>query len=124
MAVAEEFWRPIVNDFNPVGPVRPEDVARFFVDRQEGDPTRSVLRLLERSFLDSIWQPRPPYKVLVTGHVGSGKSSELMRLGQALAHDFFVVWFDAEATLVTETANHFDVLLAMGLTVHSAAGES
>jgi hypothetical protein len=38
-----------------------------------------------------------------------------------LTNDFFVVWFDAESTLVTETANHFDVLLAMGLAVHAAA---
>ena len=41
MATAREFWRPISNDFNPVGQVRPEDVARFFVDRKEDDPTRS-----------------------------------------------------------------------------------
>jgi len=121
LAVAAEFWRPIINDFNPIGPVRPEDVSRFFVDRREDDPTRSPLQLLKLSFQDSIWQPRPPYKALLTGHVGSGKSSELMRLGQELAREFFVVWFNAEFTLETETANHFDVLLAMGLAVHAAA---
>jgi len=121
LATVQEFWRPIINDFNPIGPVRPEDVSRFFVDRQADDPTRSPLQLLKLSFQDSIWQPRPPYKALLTGHVGSGKSSELMRLGQELAADFFVVWFNAEFTLETETANHFDVLLAMGLAVHAAA---
>ncbi len=120
MATAREFWRPIINDFNPVGQVRPEDVARFFVDRKEDDPTRSLFQLLKLSLQNSIGQPKP-YKGLLTGHVGSGKSSELLRLGQELSGDFFVVWFDAETTLVTETANHFDILLAMGLAVHAAA---
>jgi len=69
---------------------------------------------------NSLGQPNL-YKALLTGHVGSGKSSELFRLGQELANDFFVIWFDAETTLATETANHFDVLLAMGLAVHAAA---
>ena len=110
-----------MNDFNPVGQVRPEDVARFFVNRNKDNSTQSPLQLLKFSFQDSIWQPRPPYKALLTGHTGSGKSSELMRLGQELTNDLFVVWFDAESTLVTETANHFDVLLAMGLAVHAAA---
>ncbi len=91
MATVQEFWRPIMNDFNPVGQVRPEDVARFFVNRHKDNPTQSPLQLLKLSFQDSIWQPRPPYKALLTGHTGSGKSSELMRLGQELANEFFVV---------------------------------
>ncbi len=104
MATVQEFWRPIINDFNPVGPVRPEEVTRFFVDRKENDPTRSLVQLWKLSLQNSLGQPKP-YKALLTGHVGSGKSSELMRLGQELVNDFFVVWLDAELTLATETAN-------------------
>lgn len=100
--------------------IRPEDVARFFVDRQEHDPTRSVLRLLKLRLENSVGQPRP-YKGLLTGHVGCGKTCELMRLGQELAQDFLVIWLDAEATLSTEKANHFDILLAMGVSAHAAA---
>lgn len=120
MATVQEFWRPIINDFRPVGTIHPDEVARFFIDRQEGNPTRSLLQLLAVSLQNSLGQPKP-YKGLLTGHTGSGKSSELLRLGQELGNDFFVVWFDAETTLATETANHFDVLLAMGLAVHAAA---
>jgi hypothetical protein len=68
------------HDFNPVGVVRPEDVARFFVDRHADDPTRSLVQRLTLNLQNSIEQPAP-YKGLLTGHVGSGKSSELMRLG-------------------------------------------
>ena len=121
MAVtAKEFWQSIANDFIPVGRVRPEDVVRFFVDRNGQDVTRSVVQLLKLSLQDSVGQPKP-YKGLLTGHVGSGKSSELIRLAQELATDFFVVWFDAESSLLPESANQFDILLAMGVAVHDAA---
>jgi hypothetical protein len=119
METPRQFWRPIINDFRPVGQIRPEDVDRFFVDRKEGDPTRSMVQRLKLSLQNSLGQPNP-YKALLTGHRGSGKSWELMRLGQELAGDFFVVWFDAELSL-TEKANHFDVLLGMGLAVHAVA---
>jgi hypothetical protein len=119
LQTAREFWRSIVNDFRPVGQVRPEEIIRFFVDCHEDDPTRSLLQRLKLNFQNSIGQQHP-YKALFTGHRGSGKSTELMRLGQELAGDFFVVWFDAETSL-TETANHFEVLLGMGLAVHAAA---
>jgi hypothetical protein len=95
MVTPQEFWPPIISDFNPVGQVRPEEVKRFFVDRNEKDPQRSQVQRLKLNFLNTRGQAKP-YKALLTGHVGSGKSSELMRLGQELANDFFVVWFDAE----------------------------
>jgi hypothetical protein len=121
MATIQQFWKPIINDFNPVGQARPEDVKRFFVDRNEEDPTQSLLRQLKLNLQNSIGEPKL-YKSLLTGHVGSGKSSELIRLGQELAADFFVVWFDAELSLTTDKANHFDIILGMGLAIHLAAG--
>jgi hypothetical protein len=120
MVTPQEFWLPIISDFNPVGQVRPEEVERFFVDRNEKDPQRSRVQRLKLNFLNTRGQAKP-YKALLTGHVGSGKSSELMRLGQELADDFFVVWFDAELSLSTETANQLDVLVGMGLAVHGVA---
>jgi hypothetical protein len=122
MVTPQAFWRLIINDFQPVGPVHREHVKRFFVDRYEDDPTQSLLQQLKSNFLNRLGQLKP-YQVLLTGHVGSGKSSELMRLGEELAEKFFVVWFDAESTLAESSANHFDVLLAMGLAVHKAAAE-
>jgi hypothetical protein len=120
MPTVEEFWRPIINDFNPVGQARPEDVKRFFVDRSEKDPTRSLVQRLELSFLNSIGQPTL-HKALLTGHTGSGKSSELIQLAEELSDRFFVIRFDAEFTLSPETTNHFDILLGMGLAVFATA---
>ena len=45
----------------------------------------------------------------------------MIRLAQELANDFFVVWFDAESSLVTESANQFEILLGMGVAIHEAA---
>jgi hypothetical protein len=120
MDTARHLWRPMINAFNPIGTVRPEDMRLFFVDRHADDPTRSLVRRLTLDLQNSLGQPQP-YKGLLTGHVGSGKSSELIRVGQELSNDFLVVWFDAELSLTTEKANHFDVLLGMGLAVHAAA---
>ncbi|MSQ46845.1 MAG: hypothetical protein EXR78_00420 [Deltaproteobacteria bacterium] len=75
----EQSWQSLTNDFNPVGQVRPEEVARFFVDRKENDETRSIVQLLKLSLQDSVGQLKP-YKGPLTGHVGSGKSPELIRL--------------------------------------------
>ncbi len=116
----QELWRPMTNNFSPVKQVRVEDVERFFVDRNEADPVRSLIASWKLECQLSIGQPTP-YTALLTGHIGSGKSSELLRLGYELANDFFAVWFDAEASLWTETTNHFDVILAMGVAVHAAA---
>jgi hypothetical protein len=56
LQTAREFWRSIVNDFRPVGQVRPEEIIRFFVDRHEDDPTRSLLQRLKLNFQNSIGQ--------------------------------------------------------------------
>lgn len=115
-----EVWRILINDFNPVGPVSPDDVRDVFVDRSDGHPSRSVLNRLSTSLRNNVGQ-KTRYKGLLTGYVGCGKTSELMRLAQSLAGEYFVVWFDAESSLSQEKANHFDVLLAMGVSIHAAA---
>lgn len=119
-AANSDVWKLLINDFDPVGPASPDEIAELFVDRKEGEPSKSVVTRLATSLRNSVGQ-KSLYKGLLTGHIGSGKSSELMRLAQELAPDFFVVWFDAESSLSREKANHFDVLLAMGVSIHAAA---
>jgi hypothetical protein len=119
-AEAERLWTPIINDFNPVGPTSPEEVKRYFVDRNEKDPTRSLLKRLSKNFRLSKRQPAH-YKALLTGHKGSGKSSELMRIGSELSTDYLVLWFDAEKSLVIEKVTVFKVILGLGLAMHKAA---
>jgi hypothetical protein len=51
MVASQEFWLPIISDFNPVGQVRLEEVERFFVDRNEKDLQRSRVQRLKLNFL-------------------------------------------------------------------------
>jgi len=115
-----KFWNPIINDFQPLVTAEPGWVDQFYVDRASGDPTNSTLELLKEGLLTSLERPTP-YRALLTGHRGAGKSFELIKLGGALAEDFFVVRFDAEITLAPETANHFDIILGMGIAVFAQA---
>jgi hypothetical protein len=59
MVTPQEFWLPIISDFNPVGQVRPEEVERFFVDRNEKDPQRSQVQRLKFNFLNTRGQAKP-----------------------------------------------------------------
>jgi len=123
MPVSEKQWREVIGDFIPVGMPRPQDLRRIFVDRYENDPTESILVQLRAGLLSRLEQPKP-YQALLTGCRGSGKSSELMRLAQEVADEFFVVWFDAETTLNDYSVNQFDVLLGIGLAAHKAAHQA
>ncbi len=74
-------------------------------------------------------------KLLFTGHRGSGKSTELLRLQERLEEQgFFVVYFDSAAVLDPNNVDYTDVLLAtmyhvvaavdasdLGLTIDSRA---
>lgn len=117
---AKEFWAPIINDFQPLDSAWLGEMDKFYVDRAAGDPTNSALQLLKEGLLASLGQAEP-YRAMLTGHRGSGKSSELMRLGEELADDFFVVRFDADITLDPATTNHFDIILGIGVSVFAAA---
>lgn len=119
-AESQRFWGPIINDFQPLDSVWQTDSKRFYVDRAAGDPTNSALRLLKEGLLASLEQAQP-YRAMLTGHRGSGKSFELARLAEELADHFFVVRFDADITLNPVTANHFDVILGIGLSLFAAA---
>jgi hypothetical protein len=121
-----KFWSLIIDDFQPLVTVRRENAAEynevdaFYVDRARGERTNSALELLKEGLLSSIDRPSP-YRALLTGHRGSGKSFELIKLREELAEDFFVVLFDAELTLTPETTNHFDIILGMGIAIFAQA---
>jgi hypothetical protein len=122
-AEARQFWSPIINDFQPLDSVWRGDASkleRFYVDRSAGDPTLSTLEILKEGLLESL-QRQTPYRALLTGHRGSGKSSELMRLRRELGDDYFIARFDAEMILSPENTNHFDIILGMGIAIFAEA---
>ncbi|MBD2439905.1 P-loop NTPase fold protein [Nostoc sp. FACHB-110] len=62
----------------------------------------------------TFWQPDEPTCTLFTGHIGCGKSTELLRLQAELEKDnFHVVYFESSEDLVTTDVDIADVMLAI-----------
>jgi AAA ATPase domain len=77
----------------------------------------SALRRLELLLRSS----HDPQKVLFTGHRGSGKTTELARLGYRLEDQFFIFRYSVSDRLNIYDITYLDVLLALGLEMFDAA---
>jgi hypothetical protein len=83
-------WRLLLNLFHPRKPIAFDELDKYFVERPGSPLPDLVLRVRGQE---------EPAKILVTGQIGSGKSSELRALMRQLADEFFIVWFDGESSL-------------------------
>lgn len=92
----------------------PEELDNFFVQRTES-PIDEIEVLLEDS--------SGPETFLFTGHRGSGKSTELSRLGQRLGGDFRVIQYSVKDTLNLFELTHVDVLFSMAVELIKVATE-
>jgi len=90
------------------------DLTKFYVSRQD-DPLSELA--------EELTLPRRglPPKILFTGHKGSGKSTELMRLAGRLDEQFFVVPFTVEESLDLFNMTYVEVLLVMGINLFQEA---
>jgi energy-coupling factor transporter ATP-binding protein EcfA2 len=97
--------REAFNAFDPTHPLRGAYYDAFYVERPVG-----VHRLIEDLRADE----RASTKWLFTGHRGSGKSTELIRLAGALQDRYFTVYFTVEDVLDMADVDYKDVILALG----------
>lgn len=80
-----EIWERIYRDFDPEQPVIEHPEWRVARPRS---PAARVIKLLDL--------PTGPARILLTGTVGSGKSTELFRIAEARAHQEFVLFLDLD----------------------------
>jgi hypothetical protein len=73
------FWTPIYNAFNPWEPLRPEQMANWYVSRPQS-PLQALVAELSPD--------RGTQRVLLLGHRSSGKSTEMVKLSTELAQRF------------------------------------
>ncbi len=78
-------WERIYRDFDPEQPVTEHSEWRV---RRPRSPADRVIRLLDL--------PTGPTRILLTGTVGSGKSTELFRIAEARAGKEFVLFLDLD----------------------------
>jgi energy-coupling factor transporter ATP-binding protein EcfA2 len=101
---------------DPARPLEGKWLDRFYADRPEG---ASITPLMEALRLD----PSEDDKTIFTGHRGSGKTTELARLEQALLDTHTVVRIDVETHLNLGDVNYADLLVVLGLQVFQKARE-
>ncbi|MCD4846470.1 MAG: hypothetical protein K8R25_18505 [Methanosarcinales archaeon] len=108
-----ENLREAYNIFDHTTPLQGAWFDTFYIER----PTLDVLKLR----LDLQDDERETSKRLFTGHRGSGKSTELIRLANELSSQYFTVYFTIEETLDLADLDYKDVLLSLGSELYKAA---
>ncbi len=91
-----------------------EELRTLYVERPD-----SPLAELRDYLLDCD----EPEKILFTGHMGSGKSSELSRLASEIKDRYFVLSFSAKSDLNLFDLNYLDLLLRLTLELIGLAGK-
>ena len=100
-----------LNLFNPGSALRMEELDDYYIARPHAplEPMKTYLRVTQQ-----------PVKILFSGHRGSGKSTELMRLAKDLEEEFFVVHFSARSLNIADL-NYVDIMLACAAAVFREA---
>lgn len=100
------------NAFDPRLPLEHAEHNPFYVARPPAaDKLLSDLQI----------ETNPYSKWLFTGHRGSGKSTELLRLAEKLAAQNFTVYYTVEDVLDMADLDYKDVLLTLGYALYSQA---
>jgi hypothetical protein len=111
-AADEELQARIYNAFNPLDPATPEQYFEMTAARgADGALVREVLRHIKLARTNHV-------RFLFSGHIGSGKSTELLELRQKMLNQtggfrYFPVVVDTNDYLADYDADAIDLLLAI-----------
>ncbi len=101
---------------NPDKPLAPDD--NRYVDLTENRGVKQIAKTVTRRIKRSEADAR--IKLLFTGHRGSGKTTELLRLQKELEENsFFTIYMDVEEMLDLASLSYLDVLVAMAKEVQA-----
>lgn len=101
---------------NPDQPLQPDDDR--YVDLTESRGTRQIAKSIARNIARS--EHNAQIKLLFTGHRGSGKTTELLRLQKELEENsFFTIYMDTEELLDLVSLSYLDVLVAIAKQVQA-----
>ncbi len=109
-----QYWTPIINAFDPWNYLWGDDLNAYFVEREDSPLEKLVLEMRpERVALQTV----------LTGHRGSGKSSELAKFAQLIKDQYFVIWLDLDRSTGGNipSLNQLDVLSMTGFATYKVA---
>jgi len=109
-----QYWTPIYNVFNPWRWLWGTELEAFFVEREDSPLKKLVLEM---------HPDRVALQTVLTGHRGSGKTSELAKFAQLIQDQYFVIWLDLETSAGGDihALSQLDVLSMMGFAVYKIA---
>jgi len=112
--IDRQTWPELYKAFDPTRRLWENEVEKYYVARPYGPLDR--LKAQFDIFMD-------PTRILLFGHTGSGKSSELARLveDEDVKDDFFIVWLDSERNLDIFDATQIELLFLMGISIFQIA---
>lgn len=101
-----KFWKPIYQLFKPEEPLTTlEDIRDFYVQRNDS-PVENLISALEME--------DDPAKFLLSGHTGSGKTTELHRVKHSLSDNYTVIWIDTATALDRYNIGYAEVVVLIG----------
>ncbi|HID07753.1 MAG TPA: hypothetical protein EYP10_11480, partial [Armatimonadetes bacterium] len=109
----EKKLQELFNLFNPLEPLRFDQIDELFVERPRSPLPRILASLRMR-----------PSRILLSGQVGTGKTTELRALIPRLTDTFTVFYIDMEKSLNLNRTHRVEVLTALGLGIYKAACEA
>jgi energy-coupling factor transporter ATP-binding protein EcfA2 len=104
------FWTPIVRAFDPYHPIVIGDPQHYYVERPD-----SPLDELMTKLMVNLNNPR---KIILTGHRGSGKSSDLAKLAGDVADEVAAIWIDAASTFNMFDVGQAELLISLGAAIN------
>jgi hypothetical protein len=99
-------------NLNPRKPLQGERLKAFYVERA-GTPLPEMAIYLRSA--------REPFKLLFTGHRGSGKTTSLFKLTEVLGKQYFTVRFSVTETLNPFELTYVDLLLGLSTRLFARA---
>ncbi len=109
------FWKPLYQTFKPDKALMGRDLDDLYVRRTKKSPADRLVQRIE--VMDE------PIKFLLSGHRGSGKTTELRRVEKLCRVDYTVVWVDAETNLDNFNVRYAEVVLLIGKRIVDRLGE-
>ena len=100
-----KFWKPVYQVFKPDEPLTKQELTDFYVSR-ENSPVKSLANLLAME--------DEPTKFLLSGHRGTGKTTELRWLERQFLAEYTVVWVNTDTDLDSFNIGHAEVVVLIG----------
>jgi hypothetical protein len=115
MAITDTNWQAIHAAFDPMRRLWGDEIDLYYEPRPHG-PLEELKVRLEPGLAAE--------RILLIGHTGSGKSSELARLVRDVGNNFFVVWIDSDKNLDIFDATHIELMFLIGVSVYHIAEQT